>query len=116
MVPHPRSFSDGGSIMLGALIASLDDPKVAERLLGALDSPVLSRRLGEAAAREGAVVAQVMASAVRYFLETASEDHWVQLIGIMNRAEDPGLAAIRAILAKALPELPADPRPVTLGG
>ena len=45
-----------------------------------------------------------MASALRYFMETASEDYWVQLIGIMSRAEDPGLAAIRAILTKALPD------------
>jgi hypothetical protein len=90
--------------MLGALIDSLDDPKVAERLLVRLDAPALSRRLGEAAARDGVPVAQVMASTLRYFMETASEDHWVQLIGIMSRAQDPGLAAIRAILTKALPE------------
>jgi hypothetical protein len=89
--------------MLGALIDSLDDPKVAESLLGALDAPVLCERLQRAAAREAAPVAQVMASTIRYFMETASEDHWVQLIGIMNRAEDPALAAIRAILTKALP-------------
>ena len=90
--------------MLGALIDSLDDPMVAEKLLVRLDAPSLSRRLEEAAAREGAPVAQVMASALRYFMETASEDYWVQLIGIMSRAEDPGLAAIRAILTKALPD------------
>jgi hypothetical protein len=90
--------------MLGALIDSLDDPVVAEKLLVRLDAPSLGRRLEEAAAREGAPVAQVMASTLRYFMETASEDYWVQLIGIMSRAEDPGLAAIRAILTKALPE------------
>ena len=27
-----------------------------------------------------------------------------QLIGIMTRAEDPGIAAVRAILTRALPE------------
>jgi hypothetical protein len=44
-----------------------------------------------------------MASTVHGFLDTASDDHWLQLVGIMNRARDPGLAAIRAILDKALP-------------
>ncbi|WP_281004751.1 hypothetical protein [Mesorhizobium hawassense] len=36
-------------------------------------------------------------------MDTASDDLWTQLIGIMNRAQDPGLAAMRAILDKALP-------------
>jgi hypothetical protein len=49
--------------------------------------------------------AQLVASAVRSFLDTASDDLWTQLIGIMNRAEDPGLAAMRAILTKAFPPL-----------
>jgi hypothetical protein len=89
--------------MLGVLIDSLDDPNVAESLLGALAAPALTDRLERAAAREAAPIAQVLASTVRYFMETASEDHWVQLIGIMSRAEDPGLAVIRAILTKALP-------------
>jgi hypothetical protein len=40
---------------------------------------------------------------VRSFVETASDDLWTQLVGIMNRAEDPGLAAMRAILVKAFP-------------
>ena len=48
---------------------------------------------------------QLVASAVRSFLDTASDDLWTQLIGIMNRAEDPGLAAMRAILTKAFPPL-----------
>jgi hypothetical protein len=39
-------------------------------------------------------------------LETASDDHWLQLVGIMNRAPDPGLAAVRAIPARALPAAP----------
>ena len=90
--------------MLGALIDSLEDPKLAARLLGELDAPDLARRLEAAAQGTGVSVAEAMASTLRHFMETASEDHWVQLIGIMNRAEDPGLAAIRAILMKALPQ------------
>ena len=91
--------------MLGALIDSLDDPNIAARVLRALDEPALVQRLDQAAERERLPAAQVLASTLRFFLETASEDHWVQLIGIMSRAEDPGLAAIRAVLKKALPEV-----------
>ncbi len=87
--------------MLGRLIDSLDDPEIALGLLAALEEPLLVEHLALTASSTGQPVPDVIASTVRGFLETASDDHWVQLIGIMNRAEDPGLAALRAILAKA---------------
>ncbi|MEW6644914.1 MAG: hypothetical protein AB1586_30720 [Pseudomonadota bacterium] len=89
--------------MFGQLIAELDNPSVASGLAAALDQPSLMKRLASAAAAEARPAADVMASTVRGFLEVASDDDWLQLIGIMNRAEDPSLAALRAILDKALP-------------
>jgi hypothetical protein len=89
--------------MLGRLIASLDDPAVAAGLVAAVDDPALLGRLAAAAKAAGEPEAVLVASAVRNFVETASDDLWTQLIGIMNRAEDPGLAAMRAILTKAFP-------------
>ncbi|MHB8885592.1 MAG: hypothetical protein ACYC5H_11040 [Methylovirgula sp.] len=91
--------------MLGKLIESLDDPKVALGLIATLDDSTLSERLAVAAKSAGRPQSDIVAATVRGFLESASDDHWLQLIGVMNRAEDPGLAAMRAILAKALPEL-----------
>jgi hypothetical protein len=93
--------------MLGNLIVSLDDPKVATDLLAALDEPALLRRLAAAAEESGRPPGDIVASAVRNFMETAPDDLWTQLIGIMNRAEDPGLTAMRAILEKALPQSPS---------
>jgi hypothetical protein len=90
--------------MLGSLIASLDDPAVTAGLLAALDDRPLGARLAAAAAASGRPQAEVAATSVRRFLDAASDDHWVQLIGIMNRAEDPGLAALHAILRSALPD------------
>jgi len=90
--------------MLGNLIASLDDPKVAMGLVAAFNEPALLARLAAAADESGCPPADIIGSTVRNFVETASDDHWTQLIGIMNRAEDPGLAAMRAILEKALPQ------------
>lgn len=89
--------------MLGRLIDSLDEPEVALRVVAALEQPSLSERLAAAATAAGRPVPDVVASTVRGFLETASDDCWLQLVGIMNRAPDPGLAAVRAILHKALP-------------
>ncbi len=90
--------------MFGALLSTLEDPQVCERLLSTLDAPSLSARLTAAAQAEGRAPAQVMAARVWHFLDTASDDHFVQLMGIMNQARDPGLAAVKAILAATLPE------------
>jgi hypothetical protein len=91
--------------MLGALIDSLDNPNVAAKLVAALDDAAISERLAIAAQSMDCPQCDVLAARLRGFVETASDDLWVQLIGIMNRAEDPGLAAVRAILGKVLPEL-----------
>lgn len=90
--------------MLGRLIASLDDPAFALGVVEALEQPALTGRLAAAAEATGRAPAELVASAVRGFVDTASDDHWLQLVGIMNRAEDPTLAAMRAILEKALPK------------
>jgi hypothetical protein len=89
--------------MLGQLIETLDDPATAHGLMAALDDPVLTKRLTTAAAAVGETPAVLLATTVREFLEKASDDHWVQLVGIMGRSSTPGLAALRAVLAKALP-------------
>lgn len=90
--------------MLGRLIETLDDPDVAFDLARKLDQPELLDRLMRASQTAGREPADYLASTVRNFVDTATDDHWLQLIGIMNRAEDPGLAAIRAILEKAFPK------------
>jgi hypothetical protein len=81
--------------VLGKLIDSLDDPVVAMNLVAALTDPELEARLANAAEAEGRPTADVVATIVRNFLNAASDDHWVQLMG---------LAALRAILASELPE------------
>jgi len=90
--------------VFGTLLASLDNPQTVERLIDALGVEGLAKRLENAAAAEAMEPADYFAAIVRSFMETASDDHFVQLIGIMNRSEDPGLAAVRAILNKVLPE------------
>ena len=90
--------------MLGNLIASLDDPNAAMAVIAAIDEPALVARLAAAADASGRSPADIVGSAVRNFLETATDDLWTHLIGIMNRAQDPGLSAMRAILEKTLPD------------
>ena len=88
--------------MLGEIVDRLEDPMVAAGILRAIDEPELLARLALAAGDRPP--AEVLAATVRRFLETASDDQWLQLVGIMGRAADPALAALRAILMQALPQ------------
>lgn len=89
--------------MLGKFISDLDDPQVVLDLVAALDAPDLLARIGRAAAAEGQTPSAYLAVSVRTFVDTASDDAWLQLVGIMNRAADPSLAATRAIVEAVLP-------------
>lgn len=39
-----------------------------------------------------------IAGAVRAFIDTAGDDLWFQLLTLMRKAADPGLAAVQTIL------------------
>lgn len=89
--------------MLGKFISDLDDPQVVLDLVAALEAPDLLARIGRAAAAEGQTPSAYLAVSVRTFVDTASDDAWLQLVGIMIRAADPSLAAMRAIIEAVLP-------------
>jgi hypothetical protein len=50
------------------------------------------------AAAEAMTPADFVAGAVRDFVERGDDGLWFQLITVMRKAEDPGIAAIHAIL------------------
>ena len=83
--------------MLGDLIANLDHPDVAAAVLTTMD-PIVAARIERRAAATAMTTADFTAGAVRDFVERADDEHWLQLLTIMRKAEDPGLAAIHAIL------------------
>ena len=83
--------------MLGDLIANLDRPDVTAAVLTTLD-PIVATRIEQRAAAAAMAVADFAARAVRDFVERADDERWLQLLTIMRKAENPGLAAIQAIL------------------
>ncbi len=83
--------------MLGDLIANLDRPGVAAAVLTTLD-PILIAQIEQRAEAAAMAVADFTAGAVREFVERADDMLWLQLLNIMRKAEDPGLAAIQSIL------------------
>lgn len=85
------------SLMLGDLIANLDHPDIVDSLLAALDSDLLARVETRAAA-VSMTIAEFASGAVREFVEVADDELWFQLLTVIRKADDPGLAAIRTIL------------------
>lgn len=84
-------------MMLGDLIAKLDRSDVAAAVMATLD-PIVAGQVKERAAAEAMTPADFVVGAVRDFVDRADDDLWFQLITVMRKAEDPGLAAIHAIL------------------
>jgi hypothetical protein len=83
--------------MLGDLMTHLDRPDVAANVLTTLD-PIVALQIAKRAAAETMTSADFVAGAVRDFVERADDDLWFQLLTIIRKAEDPGLAAIQTIL------------------
>jgi hypothetical protein len=84
--------------MLGEIIAQLDRPDRTAAVLAALDDPQLTDAVVRRADEAGFGTAEFVAQTVRYFLDHADEERWLQLVGAMTRADDPALAALHAIL------------------
>jgi len=83
--------------MLGDLIAALDRPEVISNVLATLD-PELAAKVAERAAQASMAVGDFSGGAVRAFLDEADDDLWFQLVTVMRKSEDPGLAAVETIL------------------
>ena len=83
--------------MLGDLIARLDQPSVAATVL-ATPQPEVIEQIERRAAAVSMAAADFASGAVREFIERADDDLWFQLLTIMRKADDPGLAAVQTIL------------------
>ena len=89
--------------MLGDLIAELHRPDVAEYVLAALDQRV-REALQQASSHASMSPPDFIAGAVREFVESADDDLWFQLLTRVREADDPGLEAVRTILAWVVTE------------
>lgn len=81
--------------MLGEILARLTDETTAvETILGAGDLALLSA-VKEQAAAEGLDLAACVTQTVQRYTHEASDEEWVTLIGLMNRANDPGAICLK---------------------
>jgi hypothetical protein len=81
--------------VLGEILARLTDETTAvETILGAGDLALLWA-VKEQAAAEGLDLAACVTQTVQRYTHEASDEEWVTLIGLMNRANDPGAICLK---------------------
>jgi hypothetical protein len=85
-------------MLLGDIIAKLDDEMLALEALVSLGDLALLARLEDAAGAEGLTPGAFAAQAVQVFSRSASDEDWVSLIGIMGQTSDPGQACLKTMV------------------
>ena len=86
--------------MLGDILARLTDETTAvETILGAGDLTLLTA-VKERAAAEGLDLAACVTQTVQRYTHEASDEEWVTLLGLMNRANDPGAVCLKRAFAQ----------------
>jgi hypothetical protein len=89
-------------VLLGDVIARLEDEAVAIETLAGLGDLSLVARVRDAAASGGLTAGEFAADAVRIFSDMASDEDWVSLIGVMGQTADPGRACLKKMVEFAL--------------
>lgn len=89
-------------MLLGDLIARLEDEIVAMETLVSLGDLPLMMRVEAAAAARDLTVGEFAAEAVGLFSSQASDEDWLSLVGAMGQADDPGRACLKRMVEFAL--------------
>jgi hypothetical protein len=89
-------------MLLGDVIAELDDEAAAMEMLLSLGDLALVTRVEEAAVQHAVTPGEFAAQAVALFSNQASDEDWVSLIGVMGQTTDPGQVCLKKMVEFAL--------------
>jgi len=87
-------------MLLGDLIARFSDGDTVNETLLSLGDFALAARVVAGAANNGMSAGEFVVQSVGRFVNSASDDEWLSLMGQMSRADDPGEAFLRCALSK----------------
>lgn len=90
-------------MLLGDVIARFEDEAFVNETLLTLDDLALTARVFTVAAENNVSAGEFAAQSVGQFVNGASDEEWLTLIGLMSRAENPGQVFLRRVLSNALP-------------
>ncbi len=92
-------------MLLGDIIASFQDEAVINETLFSLGDLALTARLVALAAESGVSTGELATQSVGRFVNGASDEEWLTLIGQMLRSDNPGQVFLRRALANAASDL-----------
>jgi hypothetical protein len=90
-------------MLLGDVIAKFEDDAFVDETLLELGDLALTARLVAAAAESRLSAGEFAMQSVGQFVNAASDEEWLTLIGLMSRAENPGQVFLKRVLSNALP-------------
>ena len=90
-------------MQLGDVIARFEDEAFANETLFALGDLALTAQVVASAAENNISAGEFAAQSVGQFVNGASDEEWLTLIGLMSRADNPGQVFLRRVLSNALP-------------
>jgi hypothetical protein len=82
-------------MLLGDLIARLEDETFAAETLLSIGDLSLTAEVIDAAAREGVTTGEYVVACVGHFANQASDQEWVTLVGQMGKSDAPGQVFLR---------------------
>jgi len=85
-------------MLLGDVIAHLDDDSTALQMLMSLDDLALIARVRGVCERDGYALGEFVRAAVQRYAAAASDDEWVTVLGQMGRTQAPGIPLLRRAL------------------
>lgn len=91
-------------MLFGTLLEKLNDKAFAVETVINLGDLGLLVRVEKVATDNGLEFGEAITQTVHNFTANAGADQWVQLMSTINRAEDPGGAALKQMLEIALPQ------------
>jgi hypothetical protein len=88
-------------VLLGDVIARFEDEAVVSESLVAMDDLALIARIGTLAAGNNLSAGEFAMHSIGRFINGASDEEWLTLIGQMSRAENPSQVFLRHALSDA---------------
>jgi hypothetical protein len=89
--------------VLGKILGGLTNAAAAEEFLDAIADEALLERVKTAADENDVSPGTYVAATVRHLLDHGSEEIWLDLVSKMANSQQPGAAALQAILVRAFP-------------
>jgi len=92
-------------MLLGDLIAQFDDEAAASETLMSLGDLTLTARVISLAAERNMTAGELAMQSVGQFVNGASDEDWLTLVGQMAGAENPSAAFLRRVMSAAVSSL-----------